>query len=330
MKPESKRKSQVGIGFGILVFAIIISYFSVEEIDAQYIPQYDIYLVIDVSGSMQDYSKLIFAKQAASEFVDVFQTDQSSNHRIGLITFSDYSNFLVGLDDNPKKMKDNIANLYPDGATAMGDGISLATESLVQETRSDTTKVIVLLSDGAANVGIPPLIAAGTAKDNNVIIFSVGYGNAPDVQTLKAVASLTGGEYYHAPTGQELANTFNEIADVLISPLSHYSSRILILLAIPVLLFIPTIERGLTTMMEKVQDKPVKRNVKKSTPKIDSRVNICKKCNHTNRSTSEFCAVCGSSLKTHQGNICKKCNHTNRSTSEFCVKCGNSLKGNMR
>ena len=93
MKPESKRKSQVGIGFGILVFAIIISYFSVEEIDAQYIPQYDIYLVIDVSGSMQDYSKLIFAKQAASEFVDVFQTDQSSNHRIGLITFSDYSNF---------------------------------------------------------------------------------------------------------------------------------------------------------------------------------------------------------------------------------------------
>ena len=82
MKPESKRKSQVGIGFGILVFAIIISYFSVEEIDAQYIPQYDIYLVIDVSGSMQDYSKLIFAKQAASEFVDVFQTDQSIRKKL--------------------------------------------------------------------------------------------------------------------------------------------------------------------------------------------------------------------------------------------------------
>ncbi len=326
MKPESKRKSQVGIGFGILIFAITISYFSVEEINPQDIPQYDIYLVIDVSGSMQDSSKLIFAKQAASEFVDIFQTDQSSNHRIGLITFSDYSNFLVGLDDNPETMKDNIAKLYPDGATAMGDGISLATESLIKETRSDVTKVIVLLSDGASNVGLHPLVAAGTAKDNNTIIFSVGYGIGPDVQTLKAVASLTGGEYYHASTGQELANTFNEIADVLISPLSHYSSRILILLAIPILLFIPTIERGLTTMMEKIQDKPVKRNVKKSVSKLDTGSNICKKCNHVNRSSSGFCAKCGDTLGS---NICKKCNHANRSSSGFCAKCGNSLKGNM-
>ena len=184
MRPEAKRKSQVGIGFAILVFAIIISYFSVEEIDTQEIPQYDIYLVIDVSGSMQDSSKLIFAKQAASEFVDIFQTDQSSNHRIGLITFSDYSNFLVGLDDNPETMKDNIAKLYPDGATAMGDGISLATESLIKETRSDVTKVIVLLSDGASNVGLHPLVAAGTAKDNNTIIFSVGYGIGPDLSLI--------------------------------------------------------------------------------------------------------------------------------------------------
>ena len=35
MKPELRRKSQVGIGFTILVFAIMISYFSVEEIDTK-------------------------------------------------------------------------------------------------------------------------------------------------------------------------------------------------------------------------------------------------------------------------------------------------------
>ena len=327
MKPEVKRKSQVGIGFAILVFAIIISYFSVEEIGVQEIPQYDIYLVIDVSGSMQNDSKLNFAKQAASEFIDVFQTDQSSNHRIGLVTFSDYSEFIVGLDDNSEKMKDGIAKLYSEGATAMGDGISLATEAFTKETRPDATKVIVLLSDGASNTGMHPWTAAGIAKENNVTIFSVGYGYDADVQTLKSVASVTQGEYYHAPTGQELANTFNEIADVLISPVSHYSSRILILLAIPVLLFIPTIERGFTTMMEKVQDKPVKRNVKKSISKIDVGGSICKKCNHTNRSTSKFCIKCGDTLG---GSICKKCNHTNRSTSKFCIKCGDILGGNVR
>ena len=86
MKPEVKRKSQVGIGFAILVFAIIISYFSVEEIDTQEIPQYDIYRVIDVSGSMgtcldgdwistcynvgvTNDSPITFAKKAAIEFV---------------------------------------------------------------------------------------------------------------------------------------------------------------------------------------------------------------------------------------------------------------------
>ena len=352
MKPEAKRKSQVGIGFAILVFAIIISYFSVEEIDAQEIPQYDIYLVIDVSGSMgtcldgdwvsgcsnvgvTDNSPITFAKKAAIEFVDTFQLDQSSNHRIGLAIFhgTQYeptypiSKIIVELDNDSKKLKENIENLYPGGGTAMGDGISIATQSLSQNTRQDVEKIIVLLSDGASNIGSAPLIAAGIAKENDVTIFSVGYGNFADVQTLKAVASVTGGEYYNAPTGKDLARTFNEIADVLISPVSHYSSRILILLAIPILLFIPTIERGLTTMIEKVQDKPVKRNVKKSISKIDTGGNVCKKCNQMNRSTSKFCIKCGNTLG---GNVCKKCNQMNRSTSKFCIKCGNTLGGNVR
>ena len=176
-------------------------------------------------------------------------------------------------------------------------------------------------------MGSEPRLAAGIAKENNVTIFSVGYGDFADVQTLKAVASVTGGKYYDAPTGKDLARTFNEIADVLVSPLSHYSSRILILLAIPILLFIPTIERGLTTMMEKIQDKPVKRNVKKPIPRLDTGKNICKKCNHVNRSSSGFCAKCGDTLGS---NICKKCNHVNRSSSGFCAKCGGTLGRNVK
>ena len=84
MNPNSKRKYQLGIGFAIFAFAVSVSYFSVVEADVQDTPKYDIYLVIDVSGSMQEESKLVFAKQAALEFVDAFQLDQSSDHRIGL------------------------------------------------------------------------------------------------------------------------------------------------------------------------------------------------------------------------------------------------------
>ena len=76
----------------------------------------------------------------------------------------------------------------------MGDGISIATQSLSENTRPDAQKVIILLSDGMSNRGSVPQIAAGIAKDNDVTIFSVAYGYSADIQTLKAVASITGGE----------------------------------------------------------------------------------------------------------------------------------------
>ena len=357
MNPDSKRQFQLLIGFAIFAFAVVVSYFSVVEADTEGTPQYDIYIVIDVSGSMgtcmdgsffttcydvgiTNDSPIVPAKKAAIEFVDAFRLDQSSDHRIGLAIFhgSDRSptpiaKIKVELGNNSKNLKQGIDSLYPGGGTAMGDGISIATQSLSENARPDAQKIIVLLSDGMSNIGSDPLIAAGIAKDNDVTIFSVAYGPDADVQTLKSVASMTGGKYYNASTGQDLADTFGEIAGVLISPLSHYSSRILILIAIPVLLFIPTIEKGLTTMMRRAEDKPVERIVKpkrtedKPKAKIDRLKITCPNCNHLNRSTSKVCAKCGSTVKAKI--TCPNCNYVNRTTSKFCVKCGSTVKGKV-
>ena len=185
-----------------------------------------------------------------------------------------------------------------------------------------------------SNVGSDPLIAAGIAKDNDVTIFSVAYGPDADVQTLKSVASLTGGKYYNASTGQDLADTFGEIVGVLISPLSHYSSRILILIAIPVLLFIPTIEKGLTTMMRRVEDKPIekmdrpKRVEDRPVEKMNRPKIICHICKQPNRSTSKICGKCGNPIKgkAEPKIICHICKQPNRSTSKICGKCGNPIK----
>ena len=126
MNPNLKRKYQIIIGFAIFAFAVSVSYFSVVEADVQDTPKYDIYLVIDVSGSMgtcgqplnpdmtceqiiiTDDSPIVFAKQAAIEFVDAFQSSQSSDHRIGLISFSDYAQMLVKLDDNSKNLREGV------------------------------------------------------------------------------------------------------------------------------------------------------------------------------------------------------------------------------
>ena len=309
MHPTSKKRLQLGMGIAVFAFAVIVSYFSVVETDPEDAPQYDIYLVVDVSGSMgtitnvggyervtvTSSSPIVFAKQAALEFVGAFRLDESSNHRIGLAIFYGgerepaipKAEIVVGLNE-PSKLKEGIESLSPGGATAMGDGILIATKSLAENTRLNATKIIVLLSDGASNVGEPPLLASSDAKENEVTIFSVGYGSNADVITLKAVASMTDGKYYDASTGQDLADVFDEIAGVLISPISHYSSRILILLAIPILLFIPTIEKGFTTMMRIREDKPLRKT--ESTAKWS-----CPSCNHVNRSTSKFCGKCGES-----------------------------------
>ena len=280
-----------------------------EEIDLQVLPQYDIFLVIDVSGSMQSEQKMVFAKQAALEFADEFLLKQSAEHQIGLVSFSDTGRMLVALETNSRNLKEGINQLYPDGETAMGDGISIAAELLSQETRPDTRKVIILLSDGMSNTGTNPLIAAGIANDNNVSIFSVAYGSFADTQTLKAIASLTDGKYYNALTGQDLAKTFNEITDTLISPLSHYSSRLLILVSLPVLLFIPTIERGLATVLGRTEII----NKQKETPNSG-----IKKLPHNYEN-----------LKTSSHVKCPHCETSFKSGFRFCAKCGTLTKGKV-
>lgn len=286
MDPDSKRKLQLTIGFTVFVLAVAVSYFSVTEVEN---PQRDIYLVIDISGSMADQSKIIFAKNAATEFVNAFQLDQSSDYRIGLIAFEAEVHTLSKLTDDPSGLKDAISGLQPGGDTAMGDAIRTANTLLSQETGPDVSKTVLLLTDGISNRGMHPITAAQNAKSSGLTIFTVAYGNDADTSTLNQVATMTGGKFYKALSGQDLVSTFANIADVMISPVAHYGSRTLILVAIPILLFIPVIERGVATMIQKAEETFLD---KRGTPRP-----TCPNCGTINRIASKFCSKCGSSLK---------------------------------
>jgi Ca-activated chloride channel family protein len=82
---------------------------------------------------------------------------------------------------------------------------------------------IVLLSDGRRTVGPDPLEAARMAADRGVRVFTVGFGsknpNPADLQgmsffamldeeTLKGIASITGGEYFYAGTAEDLKKVY--------------------------------------------------------------------------------------------------------------------------
>jgi Ca-activated chloride channel family protein len=91
---------------------------------------------------------------------------------------------------------------------------------------SYTSGVIVLLSDGRRTTGPDPLEVAKMVADRGVRVFTVGFGTVEgatigfegwsayvrlDEETLKAVAGITRGEYYHAGTAADLKKVYQEL-----------------------------------------------------------------------------------------------------------------------
>jgi Ca-activated chloride channel family protein len=186
----------------------------------------DIILVLDVSGSMKvkdlgPDNRLAVAKDVVAEFVEGRLTD-----RLGMVVFAgesftqcpltlDYDVLLSFLEQI------RIAEQDWDG-TAIGMAMINATNRL--RDADGRSQVVILLTDGVNNAGeIDPLTAAEVAAAVGVRVYAIGVG-APgsggrgrgrgvdfDEETLKQVASLTGGRYYHATSGEKLAEIYDEI-----------------------------------------------------------------------------------------------------------------------
>jgi len=86
---------------------------------------------------------------------------------------------------------------------------------------------IILLTDGRRTTGPDALEVANIAARRGVRVFTVGFGKtgggaaevdgysiymAFDETTLKSVAGITQGEYFHAPSAEELARVYDELA----------------------------------------------------------------------------------------------------------------------
>ena len=91
--------------------------------------------------------------------------------------------------------------------------------------------VIILLSDGRRTTGPDPLEIAKLAADRGVRVFTVGFGTVEgaqigfegwsiyvklDEETLKAIAAITRGEYYHAATSEDLKKVYQTLNSKLV------------------------------------------------------------------------------------------------------------------
>jgi Ca-activated chloride channel family protein len=116
---------------------------------------------------------------------------------------------------------------------------------------SNQSAAIVLLTDGRRTTGPDPLDAAKMAADRGIRVFTVGFGSAAggpamiegysifmmfDEETLKAIADLTGAEYFHATTADELHKVYERLGSKLV--LQKERTEITVLFAIAAALLI--------------------------------------------------------------------------------------------
>lgn len=195
----------------------------------------DIVLCIDVSRSMlaEDIrpNRLEVAKERIREFARLRPTD-----RISIVIFSEKVFTLLPLTTDPTlvdKVLSEISIGYLGSGTNIGDGLGL---SVARAVNSETkNKVIVLLTDGVANVGtLTPLQAAEEAKKYGIKVYTIGLGTDEDAKipvgtgvfgtqyqlipggsidykVLKEISDMTGGKFYPAKSEKALKDILDDI-----------------------------------------------------------------------------------------------------------------------
>jgi Ca-activated chloride channel family protein len=200
-------------------------------------------LAFDVSGSMAGDdlkpTRLAAAKAAARAFVQ----HQPPFVKVGVAAFSDAGFTMQAPTDDQSLVLAAIKRLAPQRGTSVAHGIEAALNAIAVSTGqralavattpaqaptpvphgTDTSSLIVLLSDGENNEQPDPLATARLAASHGIRIDTVGVGSTAgailhidgfsvesrlDATILRQIAQLTGGSYYTAANSAQLRDIY--------------------------------------------------------------------------------------------------------------------------
>ena len=235
VKRKGAAKYNLAIGLYFVVITTIIFALArprlVGNLEVTNINVIDILLVLDISSSMlaDDFlpNRLDAVKKAAIEFVKKRRDD-----RIGIIVFAGESFIQCPLTVDKEVLTSLIGEITVASKEHDGTAIGMAITNGVNRFRNSTveSKVMILLSDGSNNAGeIDPVTASELANQFDIRIYTIGAGtnqsytripgrgliaNQIDEQTLKKVASVTGGKYFRATDASGLQKIYEEISQL--------------------------------------------------------------------------------------------------------------------
>ncbi len=191
-----------------------------------------IVLTIDVSWSMEAEDVTPSRIAAAQESARAFINSLPENFNVGLVTFSGVANVAVPPTIDRGVLLRAIDAMQVGPATATGEGIYTSLEALrlappdPNDPEATPPAAIVLLADGATNLGRNSETAAETAKEWGVPVYAIAYGTpngfveadgekqpvAVDDYELYRIAELSGGKKFKAESAGQLAEVYQAIS----------------------------------------------------------------------------------------------------------------------
>jgi Ca-activated chloride channel family protein len=172
---------------------------------------YEIALVLDASGSMQNANKFKIVKEIVGDFIDTRKND-----KLALNIFADFAYSVVPMTYDKKSLKTLLSNIEVGIAgrkrTALYEALfSVATLFKTSKARE---KIAILLTDGINSVdNIPLEEAIKNVKRYNIKVYTIGVGRSRNLRVgvLEEIAKKTGGKSFIADSKIGIQKIYSQI-----------------------------------------------------------------------------------------------------------------------
>jgi Ca-activated chloride channel family protein len=176
----------------------------------------DLVLAIDTSGSMAG-EKIAAARSSLIEFIKILD----DRDRLQILTFNTGVHVLTPMSEIGQKRADlirRIGGIIEGGDTTLYDAAIESVSQLEKDGDIKHIRAVVLLTDGQDTASrssfdsmLQKIGPQGKEGGNSIKLFTIGFGNDSDKETLKKMAEITGGKNYSSDP-QTIQKVYSDIA----------------------------------------------------------------------------------------------------------------------